>query len=193
MRICDIPKRKETKQLGLFENSRKLTTGYIRYAIGDFYEDLTSHVFEGVALSDRSDYDYCPDIKLEDGRYLESKSVCKSHGTSYVYTERVAKDLKFVREGNELHYVFWIHDKIIGIEYEDELRQFLLKHTTHLLAISFPAFFKMCETLEVRKTNLKYPYETYYPVSLGHRRLKQVTGWHSRLEGFQCPPLTPKR
>lgn len=105
--------REPDLQLPLFEGmgyeDRVCTVAACRNYMGDAFEELTAIITGGTRLKTDSTKDVCPDIKIDERTFLESKSIGCS-GAVIVYESRLAKDLAFAEShGIELFYVLWRH------------------------------------------------------------------------------------
>ncbi len=105
--------------------------------VGDFYEEATRVAMGATRHQIDSTADYCPDLSLGAGRFLECKAIGAT-GQGLVFSDRIAKDSRLVRQGGELTYLFWRH----GVRVEDHqtlhgLRAALAAKTEQVLAVPF--------------------------------------------------------
>jgi hypothetical protein len=125
-RIFRLPKAKVSNPQTFLWEQPIGNHGHVRTTLGDFAEDLTALLFHGTRLRTDSRADYCPDIFVEDGIYLE----CKTSGLSrqtFVYEGRLNKDREFAAS-HHLLYVVWCHSLATNESktIEELKRQFLL-------------------------------------------------------------------
>lgn len=85
-----------------------LSAAMARPYVGDFFEEAarvtlgaTRHQIDGTA-------DYCPDLSVGAGRFLEIKAIGSS-GQGMVFVDRIDRDKRLVRDGATLTYLFWRH------------------------------------------------------------------------------------
>jgi hypothetical protein len=80
-----------------------------RNATGEFCEEATRHLLGGERLSTQGTVDICPDIRLDEHRYLEVKSV-GDRRCALLYEHILDRTIRFVRRNRvKVFYVFWIH------------------------------------------------------------------------------------
>lgn len=94
----------------LFSAERPLeTAGAARSRTGDFFEELAKFALVADRIKVDSTADICPDLRIGSSNvFVESKAIGNS-GQAILYANRVAKDRRFIREGNRIVYAFWRH------------------------------------------------------------------------------------
>ena len=149
------PKRTSKTQLIMFDIMLS-GHGSIRYAIGEFYEDLTAKVFGGVRHVCDSRADYCPDVSIGGRLYLECKSAGRS-GKVLVYAGRIDKDWDFAMK-HQLFYVIWCHDVQRAADYKsvEDLYCALLLHTLWCAVVPFDEMFRLCKFYGRRSYKSEY-------------------------------------
>ncbi len=96
-------------QLYLFPHDREITKARAATVhVGDFFEELTAKLVNGVRYRTDGNADICPDVRGHD-RWYESKGIGNT-GSTIIYKCRLLKDLQFVEQHRTpLSYVFWRH------------------------------------------------------------------------------------
>jgi hypothetical protein len=129
-----------------YDEDQPLTVPGCRTWIGDFFEQATAAVTRGIRLKTDCSADICPDIKISDSVYIESKSV-GINGSLIVYDSRLQKDKNFVARGVSLYYCFWQHNFHIhdGILLRD-LRDGAAKAVKSVVIVTFAELARILES-----------------------------------------------
>lgn len=136
----NLPRPKSTEvQLKLFEDDQRIKSmGHLRWAVGDYYEQLTRQVSGAARLMTDSNADICPDHHFLARTYFECKAVGKT-GRTIFYTGRIARYDQFFNLGNAIDHWIWCHNVRVGhIRSFNALHSLLLENTRQLLIIDFP-------------------------------------------------------
>lgn len=106
------PRKNHGVQSVLFEEyepeNKQLTVAACRNYMGEFFEEASATLLNGIRLVTDATKDVCPDLQIGDREFVESKSIGKTNSV-IVYQSRLKKDLDFIELGNKLYYVLWNH------------------------------------------------------------------------------------
>jgi hypothetical protein len=140
----------------------------VRNWAGDFFEEATHALTGAVRLKTDGSCDVCPDLKLRDKVYLESKCVGQSQ-SAIIYDHRFARDEKLVaHEGGEMFYCFWHHDlECNGCRTLFELRAGLATHVETLIVVKLEQLAALLKTRPIRTLNASYETRTGIPLGYG--------------------------
>lgn len=104
--------RQPGAQLALWDwvgNVQFTSWAQTRNATGDFVEEATKQLLGGDRMTTDGMADICPDIKLSEREYLETKSVGLGR-QGIIYEHIHDRTVRFIRRNRvRLSYVFWIH------------------------------------------------------------------------------------
>jgi hypothetical protein len=109
----------------------------LTYTVGDFFEQATAALVCGQQLPLSVGNGYCPDVKVSEDYYIESKGVGRSR-RAIIYEGRNRRQLLWCLEKKcYLDYFFWMHNaKLKGCRSQEAVRKKLVTHTSELLVIS---------------------------------------------------------
>ncbi len=165
-----LSKPKNTTKQSRFWEQPLGNHGSVRTHLGDFVEELTARLFNGVRFRTDCGADYCPDVRVKD-TYLECKTVGNSRQT-LIYEGRLEKDRRF-SESHTLLYCIWTHDLETTL-YPDltveGIQRLFLTHVQKIYLVPFPEICRIALETGVTKLNSKYGNQYNNPVySSGYR------------------------
>lgn len=126
------------RQLKLFDADRLLTsTGELRWAVGEFYENKTAEVSGASRMRTDSRCKICPDLYYAPRVFFETKGVGKT-GHIILYKGRLKKYQDFFAAGNSIHHWIWSHRfRAMGAATYNDLYSGLAAATQKLLIVDF--------------------------------------------------------
>lgn len=127
-----------------------------RNATGEFCEEATLQLLGGERLSTQGTVDICPDIKLDDRRYLEVKSCADKH-CALLYEHILDRTVRFVRRNRvKVFYCFWIHRVAAAtIPSLFDLRRAMAANIDRVVIVPFTAVHEAVKRLPPRKMNYR--------------------------------------
>lgn len=82
----------------------------LTFTIGTFFEQATAALTRGELQPIEHGKDYCPDVKITNQLYGESKSIGKS-ARAIIYANRAERQHRWcIKNGYRLNYYFWRHN-----------------------------------------------------------------------------------
>lgn len=127
-----------------------------RNMCGEFFEVATESITGGRRMTTDGTAEYCPDVHVAERVFVESKCVGCT-GRMIVYQGRLAKDRRFVDEGNTLHYCIWSHNcRVKGIATEHDLQARLAASICGVMLLPFALVERYALTHPVKLLNSKY-------------------------------------
>lgn len=123
----------------------------VRPWVGDFFEQATISLTGGVRLKTVAG-SLCPDVKLPSQWYAEVKSIGGSRAR-IIYKHRMEKYEQFMKQGNKLVYVFWLHN-CKATEYKTlfSLREALANSVLSVAVVSAKEVHRVAATCKERFT-----------------------------------------
>jgi hypothetical protein len=150
---------------------------------GDFFEEATGRLVAGVRLKTHGGAEVCPDVRVGDNVFVESKGAGKN-GAVIVYDARMAKDIHWTAErGASLFYCIWHHnaDCITDKPSMRELRRKLAISVRYVLLIPLADLAARCVPEKKRVINSKPARKGQGFGGRGYR-----DGWSMRLADFRA-------
>lgn len=145
---------------------------------GDFFEEATASLVNGVRLRTTGADDVCPDVIVDEGLYVESKGAGRN-GAVIVYASRKAKDIDWTTQrGATLLYAVWNHTaRVEGVAYTSDLYDRLTTALRDVVVIPAATLYAHCDGATCRIINTKGPYT---PQGGGFGGEKYRDGWTIR-------------
>lgn len=150
--------------------------GHVRIVIGDFVEELTALLFDGVRHKTDSTKDYCPDVSVPQlDLFLECKAAGRSNET-FVYSGRMERDATFA-ETNRLFYVIWHHTaNTMQARTVNELKSLLLSRLQSIYIVPFGVIeFLSLSISDIVKLN------SHYGLTNGDKKKEYGSGYRIKL------------
>jgi hypothetical protein len=137
--------RRPDRQLRLFDADRLIKSdGERRWAVGDFYEQLTAEMTGAARLVTDSRATVCPDLKHSERIFFESKAVGKT-GKVILYAGRQTRYREFTAAGFEIIHWIWSHNfRASNADSYSELNANLAQHTRRLFIVDFGFLLEFC-------------------------------------------------
>jgi hypothetical protein len=98
----------------LFDTKKIKTLGHARYVVGDVCEKVIAERTGATRLRTDSTADYCPDLKVSETQYLESKASGNTKRV-IVYIHRLWCDRRFV-DAHNVNLDYWVCQHDVKIE-----------------------------------------------------------------------------
>lgn len=151
-----LPKAKAVdRQQRLFAVDKALTSkGETRWATGEFFEEAVAEACGGKRLRTDASADICPDVKIAEGLFAESKAVGRT-GSVIFYEGRYLKDRDFMATtGHKIIYWFWRHQyPVLTAQSYGELRAGLAASLTELVIADADLLYRAVDGKPTRQVN----------------------------------------
>jgi hypothetical protein len=159
MKLTVAAPRQPGTQLPIWDwvgNVQFTSMAQTRTATGEFCEEATRQLLGGERLSTQGTVDICPDIKLDEQRYLEVKSVATKR-CALLYEHILDRTVRFVRRNKvTIWYCFWVHGVAAAqIPSLFDLRRAMASSMERLIIVPFPIVHEVVKRLPPRKMNYR--------------------------------------
>lgn len=152
-----LPKFKYADRQGRLFDAPKLikSTGELRWAVGEFFEELTATITSARRLRTDSRAPVCPDLQFSPDTFFEVKGVGKTNKV-ILYSGRQTKYAEFIGGGYRVDHWIWTHNfRASNTETYPDLYSALARHTRQLLIVDFDFLQEQC-TGAARVINSQY-------------------------------------